>query len=35
MAYRRGTLGLAPDEAEAQRHLMEAEHGLSHRTPPP
>ena len=35
MAYRRGALGLAPDEAEAQRHLMEAEHGLSHRSSPP
>ena len=35
MAYRRGELGVAADAQAADRYLMEAEHALKHRRPPP
>lgn len=31
MAHRRGDLGVKPDEAAADRYLMEAQHALKHR----
>ncbi|MBC7468960.1 MAG: sel1 repeat family protein [Ramlibacter sp.] len=35
MAYRRGDLGLLPDEQQAERYLMESQHAQKHRSPPP
>jgi TPR repeat protein len=35
MAYQRGELGLAPDAEQAQHYLMEAQHAMKERLPPP